>query len=65
MNADATAIQKAWDEIYIAGFSGSCYATRARRYSLIVPGGLPVTDRVEGDALTVLHTVVFDWAGQR
>jgi hypothetical protein len=49
------------DEMYLAGFGGSCHATRRRRYSLIVPGGLPVTARVEGDALTVLQTVVSDW----
>jgi hypothetical protein len=28
---------------------------------LIVPGGPLVTHRVDGDALTVLHTVVCDW----
>ena len=28
---------------------------------LVVPGGLPVTQRVSGNALEVLHTVVFDW----
>jgi hypothetical protein len=28
---------------------------------LIVPGGLPITERVTGDALTVLHTLVADW----
>jgi hypothetical protein len=52
------------DEIYLAGFGApeSCTAIRRRRSSLIVPGGLPVTDRVTGDALTVLHTVVTDWA---
>lgn len=49
------------DEIYIGGFDERCHASRARRYSLIVPGGLPVTERVEGDALTVLHTVMTDW----
>jgi hypothetical protein len=49
------------DEIYLGGFSDSCHATRARKYSLIVPGGLPITTRVAGDALTVLHTVVSDW----
>ena len=51
------------DEIYLSGFwaSESCTATRRRRSSLIVPGGLPVTERVTGDALTVLHTVVADW----
>jgi hypothetical protein len=25
------------------------------------PGGLPVAQQVDGDALTVLHTVVCDW----
>lgn len=49
------------DEIYLGGFSDSCHATRARKSSLIVPRGLPVTARVSGDALTVLHTVVSDW----
>lgn len=49
------------DEIYIGGFSDSCHATRARKSSLVMPGGLPVTTRVTGDALTVLHTVVSDW----
>lgn len=45
------------DEIYLGGFSWRCHATRKRRWSLIVPGGLPVTESVSGDALTVLHTV--------
>jgi hypothetical protein len=49
------------DKIYIGGFYSGCTATRARKSSLIVPGGLPVTDRVEGEALIVLHTVVSDW----
>jgi hypothetical protein len=49
------------DEIYLGGFANSCHATRRRRYSLIVPDGLPVTAQVIGDALTVLHTVVSDW----
>ena len=49
------------DEIYLGGFSDSCHATRARKSSLIVPGGLPITARVTGDALTVLHTVINDW----
>jgi hypothetical protein len=49
------------DEVVVAGFSHSCEATRRRRYSLIVPGGMPVTHRVTGDALTVLHTVTSDW----
>jgi len=52
------------DELYLAGFwePGACTAIRRRRCTLLVPGGLPVTARVEGDALTVLHTVVTDWA---
>lgn len=49
------------DEIYLGGFGDSCHTTRARTSSLIVPGGLPVTAQVAGDALTVLHTVVTDW----
>jgi hypothetical protein len=49
------------DEIYLGGFGHSCHATRARKSSLIVPGGLPITARVTGDAITVLHTVVHDW----
>jgi hypothetical protein len=52
----------AWqDEIYLGGFANACHATRRRRWSLIVPAGLPVAQRVVGDALTVLHTVVSDW----
>jgi hypothetical protein len=50
------------DTIYLGGFSCSCSPTRARKSSLIVPGDLPVTQRVAGDALTVLHTVVSDWS---
>lgn len=52
------------DELYVAGFwePGSCTAIRRRRSSLIVPGGLPATAQVRGDALTILHTVVTDWA---
>jgi hypothetical protein len=49
------------DEIYIGGFSDSCHATRTRKSSLIVPVNLPITARVSGDALTVLHTVTADW----
>ncbi|MGH4009005.1 MAG: hypothetical protein ACRDTH_12765 [Pseudonocardiaceae bacterium] len=51
------------DELYLAGFSRpqSCTAIRRRRSSLVIPGGLPVAERVCGDALTVLHTVVTDW----
>jgi hypothetical protein len=51
------------DEIYLAGFwaPNSCSATRRRRCSLVVPGGLPIAERVSGDALTVVHTVLSDW----
>jgi hypothetical protein len=51
------------DEIYVGGCGqpDSCTAIRRRRSSLVVPGGLPVTARVTGDALVVLHTVVSDW----
>jgi len=49
------------DEIYLDGFDDSCHATWARKSSFIVPGGLPITARVTGDPLTVLHTVVSDW----
>jgi hypothetical protein len=49
------------DEIYIGGFGDSCHATRARKSSLIVQGGVSVSARVSGDALIVLHTVVADW----
>lgn len=54
----------AWrDEIYLSGFWApeSCHATRRQRWSLVVPGGVPIARRVSGDALTVLHTVVSDW----
>lgn len=50
------------DTIYLGGFGKGCSATRACKSSLIVPGGLPVTQRVSGDALSVLHTVLWDWA---
>jgi hypothetical protein len=51
------------DELYLAGFSQpqSCTAIRRRRCSLLVPGGLPVAARVDGDAIEVLHTVVTEW----
>ena len=51
------------DELYLAGCSEpqSCTAIRRRRSPLVIPGGLPVAERVCGDALTVLHTVVTDW----
>jgi hypothetical protein len=50
------------DTCYLSGFGEGCSATRARKYSLVVPGGLPITERVSGNALAVLHTVVSDWA---
>jgi hypothetical protein len=50
------------DELYLAGFETACTAIRRRRCGLLMPGGLPVTARVEGDALSVLHTVVTEWA---
>ena len=49
------------DTCYLSGFGDGCSATRARKYSLVVPGGLPITERVSGNALTVLHKVVSDW----
>lgn len=51
------------DEIVLAGFwrADSCIAVRRQRYSLVVPGEPAVTERVIGDALTVLHTVNSDW----
>lgn len=49
------------DTLYLAGFSQNCTATRARKSSLIIPGGPLITQRVEGDALSVLHTAVCDW----
>lgn len=51
------------DTIYLGGFwePESCSATRCRKSSLVVPGGLPVTQRVSGDALNVLNTVVTHW----
>lgn len=48
------------DTIYLAGFGQACTAIRARKSSLIVPGGLLVTERVGGDAISVLRTVC-DW----
>jgi hypothetical protein len=50
------------DTLYLAGFSQACTATRARRSSLIIPGGPLVIQKVGGDALSVLHTVVCEWA---
>jgi len=50
------------DTCYLSGFGEGCCATRARKYSVVVPGGLPIIERVSGNALMVLHTVVSDWA---
>jgi hypothetical protein len=49
------------DQIYLAGFGDSCHATRVRKSNLLTPSGLPIIERVTGDAVTVLHTVVTDW----
>lgn len=51
------------DTLYLAGFwmPGSCSATRRRKSSLIIPGELLVAERVSGDALNVLNTVVSRW----
>ena len=46
------------DEVYVGGLFSGGSAARRHRYSLVVPGGLPATERVSGDALEVLHTVV-------
>ncbi|HET9118691.1 MAG TPA: hypothetical protein VFN75_11560 [Pseudonocardiaceae bacterium] len=45
------------DEVYVAGFGRDCTAIRRKRYSMIVPGGLPVSERIDGDAVTVLLAV--------
>jgi hypothetical protein len=49
------------DVITIAGFGDSCSAQRLVRSSLVIPGGAPADRQVTGDALTVLHTVLWDW----
>ncbi|MCA1693502.1 MAG: hypothetical protein LC749_01535 [Actinobacteria bacterium] len=49
------------DTIYLGGFSSDCSATRSRKSPLLAPGDLLVTDRVSGDALNVLNTVVSSW----
>lgn len=49
------------DTIYLGGFSSDCSATRSRKSPLLVPDDLLVTDRVSGDALNVLNTVVSRW----
>lgn len=43
------------DQIYLGGFSSGCSATRTRNSSLIVPGCLPVSARVEGGTDRVAH----------
>lgn len=52
------------DEIVLAGFwkPDSCIAVRKRRHSLVVPGELAITQQISRDALTVLHTVISEWA---
>lgn len=49
------------DRIFIGGFGADCHAFRQHRSTLVIPSGLPITERVEGDALTVLHAAVWDW----
>jgi hypothetical protein len=49
------------DTCYLGGFSTGCSATRSRKSSLVTPSGSLITARVDGDALTVLHTVLSDW----
>lgn len=49
------------DTVYLAGFGRACTATRSRKSSLIVPSGPLVTHRINGDAITVLHTLVCEW----
>ncbi len=49
------------DTIYLAGFDQGCAATRVRKYSLIVPSGPMVTERIGGDAITALRIVVYSW----
>ena len=49
------------DTCYLGGFSTGCSATRTRKSSLVIPSGPLVTARVDGDALTVLQTVLSDW----
>lgn len=49
------------DTCYLGGFGTDCSATRACKSSLMIPGGPLVIARVDGDALTVLHTLVTYW----
>jgi hypothetical protein len=48
------------DEVYLAGFGRDCTGIRRKRYNMIVPGGLLVTERVSGDARNVLLRVA-EW----
>jgi len=52
------------DTIYLGGLwePESCSAIRSRKSSLVIPGGLLVTERVCGDALNVLNIVVSRWS---
>ena len=50
------------DTVYLGGFSTGCSATRCRKSCLLVPGELLVAERVSGDALNVLNTVVSSWS---
>jgi hypothetical protein len=50
------------DKIFIGGFSDGCHAVRTRRSSLIVTDASAlVAAHVQGDAITVLGTVIEDW----
>jgi hypothetical protein len=50
------------DKIFIGRFSEGCHAVRTRQSSLIVTDASAlVAAHVEGDAITVLGTVVEDW----
>lgn len=40
--------------LWLDGFYRRCTARRFKRYSLVVPGGMPCTDHFSGDAITVL-----------
>lgn len=39
------------DTLYLTGFGQACTATRARKFSLIIPSGPLVTKRIEGDCI--------------
>jgi hypothetical protein len=50
-----------WNDIvFLGGISGNCNAARSRQ-GLVVPGERLIAERVEGDALTVLHIVCEHW----